>query len=1250
MKKKALLKLLLVALFIASVMLLVSCSKNFVVSFDADGGTAVNSIEVKSGQKIGAAPVTEKAGYTFDGWYLNDDKWNFESWDVTRDITLKARWIKNHSVTFDANGGSDTSASNTVVLDGSKITAPENPIKEGAEFIGWFAGDVQWNFAENTVTADTTLTAMWREIFIVKFDSDGGNIIASQSVKNGDLATKPMDPSRFGHEFAGWYNGDTPWDFATPITAGITLKAKWTPIYTVTFSTDGAGKLDPVRLLNGSLIPVPAEVQKPGYIFAGWYYENALWDFATMTVTKDVKLEARWTPITYGVIIDKDNGEAPTEVALMPNNKIPAPEAPTRQGYEFAGWYVFDAASNTLSSTPWNFNEDVVTAPVIIKAKWIKTWTVSFEAFGTIYDSYTVYDGSLVEAPLFDPEIPGAVFNGWLLDTTPWDFATGTVHSNITLTASFLTKHTVRFDSAGAGNYDDITLIYGEKIPRPADPTKENFIFDGWYNGANLWNFETDFVTGDLTLIAKWATPIKVLFVDSITGNVISSANVLTGHTVSEPKIPTKYGYTFDYWYTTDGEWDFANDTVTEDIVIYAQWNTNYWIISFDTDGAGEINPIFLEKGDTVASYLARFNKSFPEPEKFSFGFGGWLYNGTDTKFTESDAITSDIALKAKWSDTYFVVKFYNNKDDEPVKVQNVAHDHPYVQEPTDLVLDAPTDGTYGFFGWVDINKKAWNFETDVATSDMELYANWLKANTVTLKVDGDVYKTLTAYTGKPAEMKDYTPPKKSGYAFVGWYDASGNLWDLGTKLVSADVTLTARWAKTYTVYYNTEGGSPYYVPSETVNEGGKFTKPQDPTMQKFVFLGWHCDQTNAYWDFNTPVEMDIDLHAIWAPIYYVDFDLAGGAGSFPRQEIVSNPDGDVFATEPIVDPTKNYMIFEAWYLGNAPFDFATPIEGDITLTAKWTNKKYNVTFDANGGTGGFNALYNAGEKLPVPAVSNPGYFLKEWQLPDGSVWDFNTVLTGELTLKAIWTNERVTISFDLADGSSNGSASIAPVTLDYGALIPKFDDPIKTDYFFKGWFRPDGTRWNFETDVATESMTLTAVWDENCTVTFMTENGVYETQTTEKGELVTPPLIAPTKYGYKFLGWYLDENTKWEFTTMPVNYDIVLIAKWELQEYKVTFVTLTPENGEIKVLGEQTIIYGGLITLPDTPDIGENYKFDSWRNAENGDIWNFNTDIVTEDITLKAYWVTPGAGSGGGSIGPWDENENVQGPSHNFS
>ena len=63
--------------------------------------------------------------------------------------------------------------------------------------------------------------------FVVTFETSGGSIVAPITVKEGEKVTKPADPTKTGHLFAGWKKNGEVFDFETPITESITLTASW---------------------------------------------------------------------------------------------------------------------------------------------------------------------------------------------------------------------------------------------------------------------------------------------------------------------------------------------------------------------------------------------------------------------------------------------------------------------------------------------------------------------------------------------------------------------------------------------------------------------------------------------------------------------------------------------------------------------------------------------------------------------------------------------------------------------------------------------------------------------------------------------------------------------------------------------------------------------------------------------------------------------------------------------------------------
>lgn len=133
------------------------------------------------------------------------------------------------TVSFDTGGGSDVKAQ--TVRRGGTVSKPTDPTRAGYLFGGWYQGDAKYDFS-TPVSADLTLSAHWRaypsaKVFTVSFDTAGGSKVASQKVKDGAKASRPADPTRSGYSFDGWYKGGSKYDFSTPVTADVTLTARW---------------------------------------------------------------------------------------------------------------------------------------------------------------------------------------------------------------------------------------------------------------------------------------------------------------------------------------------------------------------------------------------------------------------------------------------------------------------------------------------------------------------------------------------------------------------------------------------------------------------------------------------------------------------------------------------------------------------------------------------------------------------------------------------------------------------------------------------------------------------------------------------------------------------------------------------------------------------------------------------------------------------------------------------------------------
>lgn len=201
--------------------------------------------------------------------------------------------------------------------------------------------------------------------------------------------------------------------------------------------------------------------------------------------------------------------------------------------------------------------------------------TVTFDGANEV----TVSHGFTVEKPA-DPVKEATVaesytFVGWYHGGEEWDFD-NPITEDIDLQSQWtVTKRVYRVSIDGV--YSGLKLQYGETIPAdkiPADPQKSSderyhYVFAGWYNGDELWNFETSVITGDTDLVPRFD---KVARGYTVTFDGENAQEVTYGEKLTPPATPEKEGFIFEGWYSGVTEWDFDHHTVRSDLALTSKW------------------------------------------------------------------------------------------------------------------------------------------------------------------------------------------------------------------------------------------------------------------------------------------------------------------------------------------------------------------------------------------------------------------------------------------------------------------------------------------------------------------------------------------------------------------------------------------------------------------------------------------------------------------------------------------------------
>ena len=345
--------------------------------------------------------------------------------------------------------------------------------------------------------------------------------------------------------------------------------------------------------------------------------------------------------------------------------------------------------------------------------------------------------------------------------------------------------------------------------------------------------------------------------------------------------------------------------------------------------------------------------------------------------------------------------------------------------------------------------------------------------------------------------------------------------------------------------------------------------------------------------------------------------------------------------SEPTPAPTKEGFTFDGWYEDSTfskKFDFNTPITDSMTLYAKWTENKYTLTFDANGGTGTMTAIADLTGEYTLPSngfTAPSGKQFKGWSLTADGAIVTKVDMTENRTVYAIWEDIPVvtyTLTFD-ANGGSGTMAAKTGLTGEYTLPANGFTAPSGKQ--FKGWSLTTDGETVTKVDM-TENKTVYAIWEDIPVVTYtltFDANGGTGSMTAKPGltgEYILPANGFTAPSGKQFKGWSLTTNgaivTKVDMTENKKVYAI-----WE--DIPVVTYTLTFDaNGGTGSMTAKTGLTGEY-TLPSnefTAPSGKQFK--GWSLTTNGAI--VTKVDMTENRTVYAIWTNIGGGGGSSSGG----------------
>ena len=352
----------------------------------------------------------------------------------------------------------------------------------------------------------------------------------------------------------------------------------------------------------------------------------------------------------YTVKFDAAGGTpAPGNQSIAEGAKVTRPSPMSNGALGFGGWYKDAGCTNQ-----WDFATDMVSSEITLFAKWAASGhTVTFDADGgrPAPSDQEILTGSLsIEPPAMGKS--GFGFAGWYTDlsyTTQWDFTADTVTGNITLHAKWDTQYnTVTFEANGGlpepRNQD---LAYGATAVEPQAMNRDGHGFGGWYSDpgfSNPWDFDSDTVTANITLYAKWVINTCTVRYFPNDGRAPAMLVVSYGSRLPEMSIFNSTSSFLGWFLAPDNtyKWDFDNDLITKDMELHALWGSVDYVVTFMSEHTG--GSIIQEQGVEAGGKA----KEHPPINRTGYGFAGW-YTDAGTLWDFNVPVTMTMILYPKW-------------------------------------------------------------------------------------------------------------------------------------------------------------------------------------------------------------------------------------------------------------------------------------------------------------------------------------------------------------------------------------------------------------------------------------------------------------------------------------------------------------------------------------------------------------------------------------------------------------------------
>ena len=782
-------------------------------NFVANGNIVSKQI-VKTGDELITPTAPDVAGKAFVGWYDGETK--FEDFNTALTITetttrtITAKYEDALYVYFYNPEGTQIMRTEKVAdHNGHNYSHVSYDVNSTHKLVGWAANqngtdDITKNIAVPEGSTSVNVYAIIKEGYWISFNSDGGSIIDSQFVLNGDKLTlnKSTTPTKPGYEFVGWYDGSTKVENGATVTTPMTLTAHWKAAevsYTVIHWWENADddgysfhESEELHGLTGeSTAALAKSYTTSGKNIRGESVKDKVFT-ATSISQKTIKgdgstiVNVYYKRKTYTMHFKERQNSRKDLFTITKKwgQSISKNEWPIYEGN--GNWQI--ASSNCLAFTS--------SMPMNDSKLWSTNGYYTFNAYyyvqkvdGSGYDLHhtdTIKTNDYLTIGKEDCyAIAGFTYSHG-------DPGVGGYYKNAKF---YYTRNSYNLKFINNGKQDKtVSKKYEQSISSenytPVRPGSlpDYYEFDGWYNNELCEGEAFDFngkkmPAQNVTLYAKWtAKKINLTYnLNNPEGDVVKGTKKVEAGTIANTVLPsatTTSDYSFAGWYYADGNGNITkdayntNETITKDTSVIGKWLYNGKLTVVYDPGTEESKATVPKDSNSYAGgakVTVAKNATTTSKKKFlGWKLNGNLYHPGDAFEVNKDLANNDniITLKAIWGNEESSTTMSYNPGNGRGSVQTVPvknNESVTLQSEKDFGYQArEVEGKeYYFAGWATSMDDAYNGKATYAAGqtvhvdvngENVLYATWIEKTVITLVAKSN---TVT-YNGEPQSVEGF--------------------------------------------------------------------------------------------------------------------------------------------------------------------------------------------------------------------------------------------------------------------------------------------------------------------------------------------------------------------------------------------------------------------------------------------------------------------------------------------------------------